>query len=116
MEQPPDLSFLVGRELESVVFVRDYMQLVLNDAVFSFMTLPMLYVDGDVVDPDDPTYHRTACGPISARVTAVRIEDGFLIVDIGQTRYRVSLLAADREPGQGESATLDADASRFWAW
>jgi hypothetical protein len=92
------------------------MQLVLNGAVFSFLTWPVLYVNGEVIGPDETRYHRAACSPISDRVRSAHIESDVLTVEIGQTRYVVSLLAGDRIPGQLESATLDADDRRFWAW
>jgi hypothetical protein len=115
MAKSGDLSFLAGREL-AVVFVRDYMQLVLNEAVFSFLTWPVLYVDEEVIGPEEAGYHRTACGPISDRVRGAHVENDALTVDIGRTRYVVSLRPEDRIPGQGESATLDADDQGFWTW
>jgi hypothetical protein len=64
------LSRLVGLELGSVVFVRDYVQLVFDGPRLTCFVWPMISVGGSVLGIHDAGYRDALCSLIGHSVTA----------------------------------------------
>lgn len=108
------LAALVQEELESVVFVRDYLQLDFGTARFSAYVWPI--VRGDTVEHrlGDPSYRDALCALISSQVTATEesTQTG-LVIAFGATKLvthsgpaelrgpEIALLAVSEGPFQG---------------
>ncbi|MFI7650288.1 hypothetical protein ACIBTZ_30035 [Micromonospora sp. NPDC049460] len=65
------LDVLVEEQLESVVFVRDYLQLDFGDARFTAYVWPAVTVGNTVLEFGEPGYRDALCAFISQEVTAV---------------------------------------------
>lgn len=63
------LSRLVGLELGSVVFVRDYLQLDFDGPRLSLYVWPQVVIADRVCGPADPGYRDALCDLIGRRVT-----------------------------------------------
>ncbi|GIH89928.1 hypothetical protein ACFFMN_11990 [Planobispora siamensis] len=79
------LSALIGQELGSVVFVRDYLQLDFDGPRLTLFVWPQVSVDSTVHSMGDPGYRDTLCALIGHTVlTTAESPDAGLVVGFGR--------------------------------
>lgn len=65
------LERLVGKEVSSVCFVRDYLQIVFEELILTCYTLPALCISGELLNPNVTGYRDKLCELIGKSVQSV---------------------------------------------
>lgn len=65
------LDDLIGKELSSITFFMDYMQIDFNGPRFNFYYRPLIYNGRKVLDYRDIRYHKEFCGFIGKKVSRI---------------------------------------------
>jgi hypothetical protein len=106
-------------ELASVVFVRDYVQLVFegqSTAILTAFTWPTVHHGGRVYVMQADGYRDTLCSLIGQRLTKAEAEDEVEILAVFQTgdTIRISLRQADSDGY--EAAMLTSEGRMIYVW
>ncbi len=108
-------DFLVGAEIEAVVFVRDYVQLQLfkPSASFglTFVSDPVVSRPGQTLKKSNDGWRDALCALIGKTIRTASVESGGLSLDLGGNTLNVPF---DGQFGP-ESARLDVG-DRWWVW
>jgi hypothetical protein len=112
------LSSLVSFELSSVIFVRDYVQLVFESDTNSILTLyslPDVCLKGQCYRLSTAGYRDALCSFIGSQVVDAEIEKGveLLLSFEGDIEVRVSLDEADYN---GPEAVMLSDGQQIRVW
>ena len=104
---------LVGRELSSVTFVRDYVQLGFDGPILNAVTLPMVRVGRRRYKPIGPGYRDALCGRIGRSVekASVQENEAFRISFDDGTELSISLRPEDYT---GAEALTFKDGHDMW--
>ncbi|SNS74062.1 hypothetical protein SAMN05216276_10159 [Streptosporangium subroseum] len=96
------LSALIGEEMSSVIFIRDYVQLDFDGPKLSLFSWPQIAVDSTVRLMGDPGYRDTLCALIGHAVLAATEDtDTGLVVDFG-----LGSVVVKPEPSQVEGPEI----------
>jgi hypothetical protein len=108
------LSCLEGKQLASVTFVRDYLQLGFDGPVFSAYVWPVVHVSGISYSISAPGYRDEICKRISRNViSADEIERKELVFNFDDgSSFVVSLRSEEREGP--EAAMLQSNSELGW--
>jgi hypothetical protein len=99
------LADLVGEELASVIFVRDYVQLDVDGQRLSLYVWPGVATDGDVRHLGDPVYRDALCRLIGRVVTSTEeSREAGLVIHLGA--YSVTVKPKANEVAGPEIAML----------
>jgi hypothetical protein len=103
------LDELVGRQLSSVEFVRDYVQLRFDGPCLSAFNLPSIRQGTTLVQAADSGFQDGLCSQIGIEVENVSISDGQLILNfVNGVAFLVSLRDEDYTPARRPSTMLAA--------
>ena len=108
------LQEIVGRQLSSVEFVQDYLQLRFDGPTLTAVTLPTVEVGGREIQWGDPGYRDELCARIARKVVSARIRAADLlriVFDDGAT-VKVSLRDEDRRAA--EAVKFDLNSAEWW--
>ena len=115
--QKDTLGKLIGLELTSVEFVRDYVQLRFDGTVLSAYTLPKIYVGNKkVASPSSVGYADMLIANIGRVVKRADDSGGTEIVIefTNEQALKISLLDKDRRAD--EAALMSTEEGGFWSW
>ena len=108
------LTELVGRELSSVEFVRDYLQLHVDGASLTAYTLPVVTVNCESLNLRQPGYRDALCSQIGDKVTCAESHNDCVSIAFARgTTVSISLLEADYQGPEALQFRLDTD-PRTW--
>jgi len=110
------LGILIGNDLSSVEFVRDYVQLHFNGPTINAYNWPMLTVGQSILSVDTPGYRDALCSLISVKVVDARVEEG-IGIDIefeANQRLHISLRAEDSTDPEAAQFYIAPD--QLWVW
>lgn len=106
---------VIGREVASITFVRDYVQIGFDGPVLTAVTWPELSATAKVWTTEATNYRDVLCSTIGQRVTSAGVTDREIVVELEQgVRIVVSLRPEDRIGS--DSAYFDDDAGGHWVW
>jgi len=116
MKEHPGLEELVGREVSSVEFVRDYVQIRFDGPCMSAYTMPTVRTEsGKVLDTSGVGYADALVKFIGKTVQAAHQREGAIEIRFADgAGLTVSLRDADRRVD--EAATLTTDEKSIWSW
>jgi len=110
------LRQLIGRELSSVEFVRDYVQLRFDGPCLSAYTMPTVQTSDRVITPSAPGYVGALVDRIGRIVGAVESHEE----DRLELRFSDGVtIAISLRPGDyraAEAATLTIGGDEIWSW
>lgn len=112
----PGLRQLVGREVSSIEFVRDYVQLRFDGPCLSAYTLPVVQTPDRVLSPSSEGYAEALIGFIGKRMETAESREGERI----QCRFSdgvsfaISLRSEDYRAA--EAAMLTTEEKEIWTW
>jgi hypothetical protein len=112
----PGVHNLRGRELSSVEFVRDYIQLRFDGPTLTAYTAPVLVVDANRIAFGEPGFRDSMCAQIGTQETDASVEEDHAIklVFHNGVKVEISLRPADyRGP---EAAMLSNSPNDTWVW
>lgn len=85
-------SKLVGEELSSVCFVRDYVEFHFDGPIVRALSLPKVTVGGKCFLPDTPGWRDALCALIGRKVVAASPDGGVFLLSLeGDASAEVSL-------------------------
>jgi hypothetical protein len=108
---PLPLEKIVGEQLSSVEFVRDYVQLRFDGPTLTAFVLPTLKSPDRTIRFGDQGYRDELCARISHHVSAAYLREGDAVIvefDDG-TEIRISLKPEDRVGPEAGHFTASAD-------
>ncbi len=117
MKEHPGLLKIVGREVSSVEFVRDCVQIRFDGPCLSAFTMPTIRTEsGRVFDPSTAGYADALVGFIGKTLEAAYQHEAAIEMRFaGGLSIAVSL--RDRDRRADEAATLDTtDGAPIWSW
>ncbi|ULO09546.1 hypothetical protein H1230_12690 [Paenibacillus sp. 19GGS1-52] len=84
IEKPPHLNDILENEMSSVVFIRDYIQLIFEEdyketMIFTAFTLPIIRIGLSSYTRSDISYCNILCSLINQTVTEIDIKEGVAI-------------------------------------
>lgn len=108
------LEVIVGEELNSVVFVMDYVQLTFNGPILNAVTCPDVLVGKQVFHWNESGYRDALCAQITHTVKSVEIRQGqeVTILFTNNVTIRISLRDVDY---RGAEAVQFSDGPHWWA-
>jgi len=108
------LQVIVGRQLSSVEFVQDYVQLKFDGPGLTAITQPTVEVDGRTFRWSEPGYRDELCGRIARKVSSARVlpRDSVRITFDDKAVVRVSLRRDDYRAE--EAVKFDATPATWW--
>lgn len=110
------LDSLVGHELSSVEFVRDYIQFRFDGPCLTAITNPVVYIGDVSYKWGQPGYRDILCDCINAKVHKTFVSEGKeLRLEFNHEVCVVISLKAEDYIG-AEAATFDDDQGGFWVW
>lgn len=65
----------IGKSVTSIVFVQDYMQVVINEAMLTLYAMPRASVGGRVLLPHDAGYYDVLCSLIGKTISRSLVSD-----------------------------------------
>jgi len=112
------LSVLIGRQLSSVEFVQDYVQLHFDGPTLTAFIPPQIHTDTEVHRWGDCSYRNALCGCITevVRGTTVRSKDSLQVTFADGTRLRISLSPEQTPPNLAEAAMFSDGHERWEVW
>jgi hypothetical protein len=109
------LKILVGRELSSVEFVRDYIQLRFDGPCLTLVTNPVLEILNDEYTRTTPGFCDALCNFIGYRVEEAILNEEIAILRIENDRkIKISLKSSDRKAE--EAIIFDSGNGKWWSW
>jgi hypothetical protein len=106
---------VIGREIASITFVRDYVQIGFDGPVLTAVTWPELSATARLWTTETSGYRDVLCSTIGRRVTSAGVTDLEIFIEVEDgVRMVVSLSPEDRTGS--ESAHFDDDAGEHWVW
>jgi hypothetical protein len=110
-------SMLVGRELGSVVFVRDYLELDFDGPQLSFYAWPRLVLAAEELCWGDPGYRDGLCDLIGRRVTGtVESSAAGLMVDFDDHRLVIHPQIAELDGPEVAKLVIPPDGRDWVVW
>jgi hypothetical protein len=112
----PGLQELVGREVSSIEFVRDYVQIRFDGPCLSVYTMPIIRTSRDeVLDSSKPGYADALITAIGRTVGKAEDDGGVLMIECkGGPVIEIPL--ADEYRRTDEAATLMSGEGIIWSW
>ncbi|NOU82662.1 hypothetical protein GC101_27755 [Paenibacillus sp. LMG 31459] len=114
------LSDISGKEMSSVVFIRDYIQLIFEEdyketMIFTAFTLPIIKTEVSSYIRTDITYCNILCSLINQTVTKVDIEENVVISLLFENNMvlEISLRGEDNE---GPEAAMFSSGNGLTVW
>ena len=109
------LKILIGRELSSVEFVRDYIQLRFDGPLLTIVTDPVLEILSNEFSRTSPGFCDGLCNLIGFQVIDTVLDDKEINLHfVDNQKIRISLNQDDRKTE--ESAIFDAENGKWWSW
>lgn len=107
------LRTLVGRDLSSVTYVRDYVQLAFDGPGLNAFTMPTVISGSESFSTGQPGYRDSLCQQIGCRVerTEVNHQRASIIFENGAT---VSISLRDEDYRGPEALMFQLDKDRIW--
>jgi hypothetical protein len=110
------IANLRGRELSSVEFVRDYIQLRFDGPVLTAYTLPTITAGEKVIVSGAPGYRDSLCARIGTSVRDVSIQEGEAITLRFEDGVEVQISLRPESYTGAEAAMLSNSAEDTWVW
>ncbi|MFC4766978.1 hypothetical protein [Effusibacillus consociatus] len=110
------LQILVGREMSSVEFVRDYIQLRFDGPTLTAFTLPVITVNGTSYDIKTPGYRDALCSLIGREVQRTEIQEHEVIRLVFEQNAALEISLRDEDYEGPEAAMFDPENGELWVW
>lgn len=109
------LDVLVGRQLSSVTFVMDYVQLDFDGAQLTTVTVPVVEVGGSRFTWDTPGYRDRLCERIAEKVRSAEVKQGEDLRIEFESSASVTVSLRPEDYRTAEAALFRVD-SELWVW
>lgn len=112
------LDSIVGRQLSSVEFVQNYVQLRFDGPTLTAFAPPDVEAETEVHRWGDCSYRNALCDCITkvVRSTTVKEKDSLQVAFVDGTRLRISLRPEQAARGLAEAAMFSDGDGRWEAW
>ncbi|QUL56754.1 hypothetical protein KDC22_09865 [Paenibacillus tritici] len=114
------LSEVSGKEMSSVVFISDYIQLIFEEdyketMIFTAFTLPTIRAGSSFYIRSDISYCNILCSLINQTVTEIDIEEGIAITLLFQSNIALEI-SLKREANGGQEAAMFSSENGLTIW
>jgi hypothetical protein len=110
------LQSIVGLDLSSVEFVRDYIQLRFDGPLVTAYTLPIIEVNTETFTRDKPGYCDLLCSCISKVVVNACVYEGEQILVEFDNGIRLKISLNDKDYQNTEALIFRQNDEAWWVW
>ncbi|WP_018130076.1 hypothetical protein [Effusibacillus pohliae] len=114
--EQPILQILVGSEMSSVEFVRDYIQLRFDGPTLTTFTLPVVTLNATSYDIKTPGYRDALCSLIGREVQNTEILEHVAIRLIFDQNALLEISLREEDYEGPEAAMFDPENGELWVW